>query len=251
MTLSVSQNFTKGWTSVATGTGVVSNTPDGKILSTISNGTNNGAMKEWYFQVSPGDTIEVSVWARAVTGVPRISVDCRDSNNVNMKTVVYEEIKGSEFKRYKLKAVVPEYLQNISCAALVLGGWNSNPDATEGYFMEPSISVESKNYGFLQPIAYGMLRMSNGVPDVHPGFKNKGITSVTFETGTNELVITIESSIINGARPIMLATGTPDHNESVVAGKFSVNTFRVAFTSGAAKINISTGTWYANVMVMY
>lgn len=251
MTLSISQHFGRGWTTVVSGTGSVSNSTDGKTLTTISNGQNNGAMKEWYFQASPGDIIEVSIWGRAVDGTPRVGIDIRNSSNSSIKVIGYEDISGGEFKLYRISAVVPEYIQNISCAALVIGGWSSNTVPSNGQFMEPSIEIKSKEYGFLQPIAFGMVRMVNGSADVHPGFKNKGISSVGYDSATNELIVTIESSIITNSRPIMLATGTPDHNESVLAGKFSGNSFRVAFTSGAGKVPLTAGSWYANVVVFY
>lgn len=253
MKLRVSDDFRKGFLERKNNSGTITYSTDGKIATTKSiSGTNNGAMLDWHFLANPGDVIEISVWARAVSGEPRIALDLNEYNGNLVSNIYYEKVKGSEWKLYKSVIVIPETVASYSDAVIVLGIFNSMSVASEGQFRDLEVTLLSSSIGSAQTAAMGLVRVVNGVADIHPSFKNYGIESVVYSDTTKDVTVTLSKRLSNISRPMILASGTPDQPFPVLAGQYTdaVNpTFKLSFTNGTSKVSLVSGGYYANVEV--
>ncbi|MDF2790547.1 MAG: hypothetical protein K0S80_3648 [Neobacillus sp.] len=255
MKLRVSDDFRKGFIERKTNSGNITYSADGKIATVTSiSGANNGAMLDWHFLANPGDVIEISVWGRAVAGEPRIALDIDEYNGNLVQNIYYEKVKGSEWKLYKSVIVIPETVADYSDALVVLGIFNAMSVATNGQFRDLKVTLLSSNRGAAQTVATGLIRVTNGVVDLHPDFRQYGIESVSYSDITKDITVTLSKRLSTVQKPIIAAVGTPDNPYPVLAGQYTdaVNPyFKVSFTNGTAKVSLASGGFFAYVTVNY
>lgn len=251
MSIGISHNFKDGYVDRLSGTGSFSYSMENHILKCISpTGLDNGAMKDWSFPVYDGDKIEFEIYARNIQGINRIAIDFLDINGKKIYIpYIWKEIKGKDFKRYRLETIVP-YGQEIKRARIVLGIWNSIEQTSESEFTRPILKVDSSINSF-QTIAIGLISMENGSYKINKNFKHFGFESFEYNSDRNELLTTLKYGTDVNARPIILATATPDNVFIPLVGKWNSNdrTFSLSLTDGTKKIDLSTGAYYVYIEV--
>jgi hypothetical protein len=245
MNIFVSDTFNIGWKDTVAGGGNFVYTQSNKILQTNSiTGASNGAMKNWHFVANPGDVIEVSVFARAVTGTPKIALDLRNAGNATVKTIYIEDVKGSDWKLYKTKVTVPYNVPAFVNAVLVLGVTNSVSVATTGEYHSPKVSLETSRAN-TQVLAQGMLRVANGVASIDSAYKNFGVSSVSYDDVTKLVTVNLNKPVSWGLYPVALATGIVDNSAFPLVGQWyggDTPNFKIGFTNGTERISLATGT---------
>ncbi|MGA4519584.1 hypothetical protein ACPA0F_20210 [Solibacillus silvestris] len=245
MNIFVSDIFNAGWKDSLAGGGNFSYSQNGRILQTNSiTGASNGAFKNWHFVASAGDVIEISVFARALTGTPKIAVDLRNAGNAAVKTLLSEEVKGKDWKLYKFKVTIPMNSPSFTNVVLALGIFNSTSTASSGEYHSPRIEIKT-NRASSQIIAQGMLRVANGVATLDQSYKNFGVSSVSYDDTTKHVIVNLDKPISYAMYPIVNATGIIDNNAFPIAGQWlggDTPNFKIAFTNGTAKQSLATGT---------
>lgn len=245
MNIFVSDLFNVGWKDSISGGGNFVYAQNNRILQTNSvAGASNGAMKNWHFVANPGDVIEISVFARAIAGTPRIAIDLRNAGNAAVKTLISEDVKGKEWKLYKYKVTIPINSPAFTNVVAVLGIFNSISTASSGEYHSPKITIETSGAN-PQILAQGMLRVANGVPSIDSAYKNFGVSSVTYDDVTKHVTVNLNKPVSYAMYPIVSATGIIDNTALPIAGQWvggDTPSFKLAFTNGTAKQSLATGT---------
>lgn len=251
MNIILPQNFKNGWIERMTGNGKLTYLDNGNIVKLTSpSGLDNGSILDFHFPVNNGDVIEFEILARGLKGTPRIAFDLFDeTGSATHMGVVFKEIKGSEFKKYSIKASVP-YLKETKIAKIVLGTWNSIPEDSDVEFTKPRLRIDSNN-GVLQTIASGLVVVNNNTFKIHDTFKNTNVESVTYNSTRKEILVKITVPVHFRQRPIVFVSSTPDSPFIALGGKWDNNTrtFSISMTDGTELQDLSTGVYYINFEV--
>jgi hypothetical protein len=113
-------------------------------------------------------------------------------------------------------------------------------------------------------IAMGLLQINNGIPSIHPGFRQFGVSSVVTEDA-NTVKVILSTPIINTIdvssnnilmKPNMQISGTPEYPIIPLAGTFSPASteppfFRVRFSNGTTLLNLTGLNAYASFKLSY
>jgi hypothetical protein len=247
MPVIIDKNFDKGWTTRLSGTGNI--TVNNGVLKCTGTGSDQ-AMMDYWIPVLPGQKVEAEVMARNLNGDVRIALDLIDYRGDGYQAQTeYVKVTSPEWRRYKLSLVVP-LSATQQYVRLVLGKWSSVASNHDGEYINPIIRI-SHGYGVGIVLARGLIRLINGVVDIHPNFTSFGISNVTFN-GTDAVTVTLERPVFHSIRPIIMVSGTPDNKLIPLGGNFTggnPSTFLIKWTNGTAIQNVSTGSYYVFVTV--
>jgi hypothetical protein len=236
----IDQKFSNGWLKRLSGSGNITVT-NGVLKCT---GTDSDqAMMDYWIPVLPGQKVEAEIMARNLIGDVRIALDLVDYIG-NVGLTEYIKVKGTEWRRYKLSLVVP-LSATQTYVRLVLGKWGTVSSNHDGEYKNPIVRI-SYGYGSSIVLARGLIRLIDGVVDIHPNFTSFGISSVSFN-GTDTVTVTLDKPLHNNMRPIVLVTGTTDKTLIPLAGSVSggsPSTFQIKWTNGTTIQNVSSGGGY-------
>jgi len=244
--LVMDKGFSNGWVTRTSGAGSV--VIADAVLSCSGSGS-DAAMQDYWLPVVPGQAVEFSCLARNNGDEARIAIDNVDyaGNFVNLDWI---NVTASEFRRYKLRCVVP-YDSSYGWVRVVLGKWGTMAVNYAADFRDPSVAVGS-GYGLASVIALGLIRLQSGVVDLHPTFRCYNIDSVSFN-GSYTVTVTLKIPCYASMRPSVFVSGTPDSCYMPLAGSFtagSPTSFIVKWTDGTAFVNVSAAaSLYAFVKV--
>ena len=233
--LVMDKGFCNGWVERSSGSGAVTVADD--VLSCSGSGTDT-AMKDYWLPALPGQVVEFSCLARHSGDEARIAIDNVDysGNFVNLDWI---NVTGSEFRRYKLRCIVP-YDSSYGWVRVVLGKWGTMSVSYAADYKDPSLAVGA-GFASAAVLALGLIRLQAGVVDLHPTFRSYNIAAVSFN-GTYTVTVTLETPCYASMRPLVFVSGTPDACYMPLAGSFtagSPTTFIVKWTDGTAFVNVS------------
>ena len=251
MSTGISSNFKDGFIHRLRGNGSLSFREENHIVQCHSPiGLHNGAMLDWSFPVYDGDVIEFEVYGRNITGKNRVSIDFLniDGNEIAIP-FVWTEVKSKEFKHYKLRTTVP-YGQGIKRARAVIGVWNNIDERSQSEFTRPKLNVQS-SLNNLQTMATGLVTLDNGIYKMNKKFKHFGFESFEYDSSRKEIIVKLKNGTDDLSRPIIQATGTIDNVYIPLVGRWDSDnrTFRIAFTNGIEKQDLTTGVYYVYIEV--
>ena len=245
MPVIIDKNFTKGWLTRLSGTGNI--TVTNGVLKCTGTGSDE-AMRDYWIPVLPGQKVEVEVMARNLSGDVRVALELiYYAGGIGQKE--YVKVKGSDWRRYKLSLIVP-LSATQQYVRLVLGKWGSVNTTHDGEYRDPIVHI-SHGYGSGIVLARGLIRLLNGVVEIHPGFTAFGISNVTFN-GTDTVTVTLERAFKPSMCPIVHVSGTTNNSLIPVAGDVNggdPSTLKIKWTNGTGFQNVSTGVYYAFVTV--
>lgn len=251
--VSIDKNFAlPAWRTRATGAGVVA--VAGAVLSTSSI-AGDISMRDCYVPVIPGQTVELEVYARTLTGTGAgIFFDLVPHNAAAFTTPekVLLESTHDDWRRYRLAYTVPHKTPAGSFLRVSLGV----PTALAGsaQYLAPVIRTRG-GYGTPLVLARGLIRLEAGVVSVHPNFPSHGIAGVAYN-GVDTITVTLDHELMTApenVRCLVHVSGTPDQAALPLAGFVAAGaapTFQIKWTDGAAfKAINAVGNHYAFVTV--
>lgn len=246
MPVFIDKNFSQGWITRQTGAGAL--TVTGGVLKCTGSGTDS-AIRDYYVPVTPGQVVEVEIFARALNGDVRIALDVVAFDGSAVDFTEYVKVTNAEWRKYKLRTTVP-YNSTKGFVRLVCGKWASVTTTFDGEYQSPVISV-SDGLGNGIVLASGLIRIVSGTADALPSFRAYGIQSVSFN-GTDTLTVTLDKSVNPNMRPNIQVTGTPDVSFIPLAGNFTGGaspTFLIKWTNGTAIQNVASLTLYVSILI--
>lgn len=206
-------------------------------------GINNGAMKNWYFQINAGDEVEFEVFARCISGEVSISFDLYETDGTFTSAFYKEVVSGDELKIYRGKFKVP-YGKSYDSCGFVMGITNAVETLSEGEFLIPRIKVN--NNGTLQTIACGQVNVVNGVASLSIDAKRSGIESVSYNDTTKKVTLILSKYVRYRFWPLVFATSHIDHPtlHPVVGTWDGTNqSVSVGLADGTGLKSLSSGTY--------
>lgn len=247
MNVLISENFEEGYGYRSKGDGLKTLRADNRVVN-LKAGSDGSSVLFWNIPVKEGDIIEFEVTARRIAGDPRISFDLMNKDGQFIQSAfVWESIKETGFKNYKIKMQVP-HINSVETISITMGAWNRVKVYTEGEYMFPRLKVSS-SYGSLQTIATGNIQIRSGEPIVNERFKHFGVKSLAISEDNKKIIV----GVYNGntheehrQRPLVFVSGTNDYPEVATAGKWSDTdkTFEVQFTNGTDFITFPDHNYY-------
>ncbi|MGM2787514.1 hypothetical protein [Bacillus cereus group sp. Bce018] len=256
MLLPISCDFRRGYSDKLGVGGSFQYNSDGSIVTTTSApGTSNGAMKQWQFASRPGDVFEIEVWAKSVLGEGVISVDLLKNDNAVIRAgFLQKKVEVNEWRLYKSIVYIPDTMTSFQTVSLIFGVTNSYANSASIQYRSPNVKLIKSNYGTSQTIAMGLIRVVNGVADLHSRFKSFGVESLVYEPTNKWVVVKLNTKVNNDLLPIVTVCGTNDSPLLPQAGNY-VNSpdpsFKIAFSDGKEKVNLEDKTCYAQFKVDY
>lgn len=245
MNVLIPNNFNDGYLMKENGTASVSTRENGKIANIKSDAGENSAQFVYEAPISNGDIIEFEVYARLLKGQSRVSLNFYNKNmDVTHTGYIWVDVKGNEFKKYNIKTVVP-FDKEVYRVEIVMGSWKSLEYETEAEYMKPKLNINS-SYGSLQTMAFGLLRINNGVVEVNNNFKYMGIENLEYNESTKKITVTIHA--INrwpGMRPLIFVSGATENKYYPLAGELDQGTrsFDIALSNGTDLVSLETGNY--------
>lgn len=239
--LIVNQDFVSGWLDQITGDGAMTVT-NNVLRCTGTSG--NSAYKQYWFPIKPGQIIEVEVFAKNQGATSAaISLDITNVDQANRITIDYVNIVGNEWKKYKLKVVVP-FNNNSSHARLVLGKWASQTGNYDASFQSVTIKVQNQFGGVPMVLARGLVRVLSGVPTVAPNYPSFGISSIAIDANKTALNVSLNKPLLSSMKPLVFVSGTADSKFVPVAGNVdsTLNLFKISWTDGTTFLDLTTAT---------
>jgi hypothetical protein len=152
--------------------------------------------------ISPGQKVVVRTVVRRISGDPSITIDLRQNNTAYTQRYINDDNLG--YKQYRLDAIVPPNDNNEKVRVVIGLLFN---DAGEAYFQDPEINL----FGYPRRtyIGHGFITFDSDTPeafltDSHSRFN---IDSVSYNSSSNQVEVTLGDHISGEYRPIVHLTG--------------------------------------------
>lgn len=236
------------WEYRNSGAGVVSSAGD---ILTTSSSAGDASMVDYYIPVLPGQTIEVSVLGRLVSGAAGVYIDAINYNG-SFSPRESRKLNFADWKEVKLRYTMP-IKADSQFVRVVIGVVTADTGHAE--WQLPSIRVCG---GLASQIimARGLIHLQAGTPVMHPTMMHFGVASLAFN-GTDTLTVTLVHDIMGNPsiRPILLVNGTLDNPLVPLAGTIdpsvSPPTFKIKWSNGTAFQNVAALDLYVPFQLAY
>lgn len=243
----ISQDFRVGYWDALYGTANQEIKLDGVLVNLKSPlGINNGAMKQYFFPISPGDELLFEVFARKLKGEASISIDLFEEDGTFTSAFFYQSVISPDFQNYKNKIKIP-YGKKYTHAGIVIGITNSVYEESEAEFLPPRLSINGAA-GVLQTIAAGVIQIeSGGNAKLNEWYKRVGVKSVEYNNTTKRIKVFLDKYIRFRFYPIITANVHIDRpNYHAVVGTWDVetNSFELGVADSSGLVSLSTGGPY-------
>jgi len=228
------------------------------IFNISGSTSNSAAYKSFWFPILPGMIIKVKFKARISGSTPlntaKCSIDLLNADQSNKKTITGVNVNSKQWQQYEYKIIVPLNADQ-PFARITVGIYTSTIASFNVDYQDMSIEVEN-DFGSSIILAKGLLRIQNGLPDVHPSYPSFGIKSVSLKSGDNtSLLVTLSTPMLNTFRPLIFVSPSPETYYTPSAGTpdISMNTITVKWKGQSSGTNnyldLSTANVYAFLKV--
>lgn len=190
-----------GWVQTLSGDGTL--TVTGDVLSAVSGVSTGQARIARRIWVAPGETVEVTVLGRRVSGTDANPAGMWLSFPVESTNVDSVMFTSSHWQEYSLSYTVPVTATSSAYVAVIVGHYTTS--GGEIQVATPRIRVFNSYMGAPRLVALGLITMTAGSPAVHTSYQNGGIYSLAYDAGTTTLNVTLRTGAPSYAVPIFFA----------------------------------------------